>query len=280
MGSCSGSPAPSPRLNPPHVAQLLIGSTGLLGVTVTLDRPPRGPSQGAWRCNAGDWGPQPQRWPHPAAQLLPGSWGPALHSGRENGRDPPKHGDLQRTPAPKRPGPRSRPPALSTRSATPLSTQLANRACWPPRGYPNPMLAPKVPLPRGLAPERGGLGIPEPQRLTHPAAPPPLGLLGALPVIQEGEWAWPAESPETFEGPQHQNAWAHAPAPQRPHLDPPLLSPHSWRIEPAGVPGAKPNPRSSPEGLLPSDPVPQCGGLGTLEPQRQTHLPPRHHPGH
>ena len=46
-----------------------VGGSGLLaswGQTLTLGRPPRGPSQGAYHCNAWDWGP-----PRPSARLYP-----------------------------------------------------------------------------------------------------------------------------------------------------------------------------------------------------------------
>ena len=118
----------------------------------------------------------------------------------------------------------------------------------------NPRLAPEGPLPRSLVPKRWGLEIPEPQCLTHPATPPQPGLLGAPPVIQGGEWGGPAESLETFEGPWCQNAWAHTPAQQSPHLVPPFHSLHSWQIEPAGVLGANPNARSAPRGAHPKGP--------------------------
>ena len=71
--------------------------------------------------------------------------------------------------------------------------------------------------------------------------------------------------------PLRQNTWAHAPALQRPHLGPPLSSMHSWRIRPAGLLGAIPNPRLAPEGPLPRGLATQRWGLGTPEPRQRTH---------
>ena len=133
--SCSVSPAPSPRPNPPRAEELLIGSTGLLGANHNPRLIPEGPSQGAWRRNAGDWGPRALAPDSPCCpSATQGLGGAAVHSGWENEPGPPRHGDLRRPPVPKRPGPHSQSPAPSVRSATSLSTQVVNRACRSPGG--------------------------------------------------------------------------------------------------------------------------------------------------
>ena len=124
-----------------------LGLPASLGPTLTLALPLRGPSQGAWRRNAGDWGP-----PSPCAGL----------------NLPPRH---------------------------------------------------------------------------HP------GCNGRRWSFRAGEQAGPSDPPAIFEGNLRQNAWAHTPAHQRPHLSPPLRSPHSWRIGPNRLLGDNPNPRSAPEGI-------------------------------
>ena len=158
LGSCSGSPAPSPRPNPPCVAQPLIGSTGLLGANRNPRSTPSSPSQGAWCRNAGDWGPPSLS----TGLILPpsrhaGAWGGAVHSGWENGQSHPRHRDLQRLPGPKQRGPRSCSPAPSPRSATPVSTQLANRASGLLGAKPNTRLAPRGP-PKGPGAATLGIG--------------------------------------------------------------------------------------------------------------------------
>ena len=135
---------------------------------------------------------------------------------------------------------------------------------------PNPRLAPKGPLPRGLGPPRWRLGTLEHQCRTYPAAPPPPGLLGAPPVIQVGRMGWALRVPGDIRRTPRQNAWAHAPARQRPHLGPPLRSPHSQQTGPAGLQGTNPNPRSAPEGPLPRGLGQPRQGLGTTEHQRLT----------
>ena len=158
-----------------------------------------------------------------------------------------------------------------TSAAPPLTTYPADRACRPPGGNPNARSAPEGCLPRGLAPQRWGLGTPEPKRRTHRAAPLPPGVVGALPVIQGGKRTGPSEPPATFEGPLRQNARALSPARQHPHLGPPLRSQHSRRIRLGGLLGANPNPRSAPEGPLLRSLARQRRGLGAPEPQRWTH---------
>ena len=68
--------------------------------------------------------------------------------------------------------------------------------------------------------------------------------------------------------PPCQNAWAHAPHPQCPHLGQPLRSPHSLWLVSACLLGPNPNPRSAPECPFPRGLAPQCWGLGTHKPQR------------
>ena len=145
---------------------------------------------------------------------------------------------------------------------------------------PNPRLAVEGPLPRGLAPPRQGLGSPEYQRRTHPAALPRPGPLGAPSSFRVVERAGPSESPATFKGNPHQNARAHAPAHHCPHLGPPLRSPHSRRIGPASLLGANPNPRSAPEEPLPRGLALPCRRLGTPSPRARLTLPQCRHPGH
>ena len=81
-----------PHLGPPlrSLHSWMVGGAGLLGVTLTLGQTPMGPSPGAWRLNAGDWGP-----PSPSAGLThpyPVATGAArvaaILSGRENGQSP------------------------------------------------------------------------------------------------------------------------------------------------------------------------------------------------
>ena len=137
---------------------------------------------------------------------------------------------------------------------------------------------PRGALPRVLAPHCRGLGTPEPQRWTHPAAPPPPGPRRALPVIQVRRTAGPSEPPAAFEGALRQNAWAHAPACQRPHLGPPLRSLPRQRIRPAGLWGLTLTLRRPP-GAPPKGPGATMLGIGDPEPQRRTHpatpMPPR-----
>ena len=51
------SPVPSSEPAPPLAAQLADRAYRPPGGNPNPSRPPSGPSQGAWRCNAGDWGP-------------------------------------------------------------------------------------------------------------------------------------------------------------------------------------------------------------------------------
>ena len=143
---------------------------------------------------------------------------------------------------------------------------------------PNHRSAPEGPLPRDLAPHAGDWGLP------NPSARPTL-LHCHLPValvchrsFRAGEQAGPSEPPATFEGPPRQNDWAHDHARQRPHLGPPLCSPHSWRIGPARLLGANPKPRLVPEYSFRRSLAPQRRGMETPESQHRSHpaapLPP------
>ena len=144
---------------------------------------------------------------------------------------------------------------------------------------PNPRLAVEGPLPRGLAPTRRGLGTPEHQRRTHPAALPRPGTLGSPSSFRVGELAGTSVPPATFEGNPRQNARAHAPAHHCTHLGPTLRSPHSLQIGPASLLGANPNPSSAPEEPLPRDWRRHAGDWGQSSPSAGLSLPPHHHPG-
>ena len=202
---------------------------------------------------------------------------PLIQGGR-TGRALRAPANLRRLPALKRLGSCSGSPAPSPRGNPPRVAQPLLRSTGLLVAKRNPRLTPERPLPIGLAPQHQGLGTPEPQRRTHPAAQLPPGVLGCCHYSGREKGQGPPRHGD-LQRPLHQNALAHASAPQRPHLDPPLLSLQSWRIEPAGVLGSDPNPGSAPEGPLPRGLVPQRGGLGTPEPQRWTHLPPCRHLG-
>ena len=178
---------------------------------------------------------------------------------------------------PKRLSPSSRSPAPSPRPTPPLAHCRQIGTAGLMGAYPNPRSDPQGPLPRGLAPQRRGLGTPEPQGRTHPIAPPPTRPVGRRRSFRAAELTGPSEAPATIEGPPRQNAWAHAPARQHPHLSRLLRSLHSWRIGPPGLLGAKLNPKSAPVGPIPCGLAPQRRGSGTSEPQRRSQpaaLPP------
>ena len=199
-------PYPNPHLGPslcfPHNHQL--GLAGLLGLTLTLGQPPRGPSQGAWCCKAGDWGP-----PSPSARLT--LWpGHNMHPSVRrrsirvgNGQGPPTPRRHSMAPAPKPLGPRSPWPAPSPRSAQPLSTQLS---VWVSRllgANPNHGSALEGPFPRGLVPQCRGLGTPEPQRQTHPASTLTARPIGVPPLIQGGRTGRALRTQVTFKSTSH-----------------------------------------------------------------------------
>ena len=56
------------------------------------------------------------------------------------------------------------------------------------------------PFPSGLAPQRWGLGTPEPQRQSHPATKTQYVCIGSPPLIQDGRRAGPSKHLVTFEG--------------------------------------------------------------------------------
>ena len=162
------------------------GRLGLLASWVlTLSWPPRGPSQGAWRLNE-DWGP-----PSPSARLtLPsrchmGHYGHcrSFRAGEQAEPFEPlaTFEGLSRqnawAHAPARHRPHLGQPLLSPHiwRIGPAALLEAN---------PNHRSAPGGALPRGLVPPSLGLRTPEPHHQTHPAAPPPPGLLEAPLVIQ------------------------------------------------------------------------------------------------
>ena len=186
-----GAHAPAsqcPHLIPPLdlTHSLRIGPAGLSLVTLTLDRPPRGPSRGAWSRIARN-GPQSQSTgltlsshSHPDCYCATGN------SGRENGHCPPRSRRHSKAPCSKTLGPTlplasaltsAQPSAHLTdgRSGLPASWELA-LTLGPPGGAP----------PKGPGAAMPGLETPEPQRHTQPAAPPPPWLLRAPPVIQGG----------------------------------------------------------------------------------------------
>ena len=103
------------------------------------------------------------------------------------------------------------------------------------------------------------------------------GTLEGHQSFRAGEWAGPSKCMATFEGPACQNPWAHARTPQRPHLGPPLRSPHNPPLWPAVLLRANPNPRSALKSPIPSGRGKQCWELGTLGPHCQTYplsMPP------
>lgn len=215
--------------------------------------------------------PEPQHRTQTAAAPPPGPLRvpPSIHGGR-TGRAPRAPGDLRWPPAPKPLDPPSPSPEPSPQAAAQLAAQLADPACLAPGANSNPRSSAEQPLPWGLQSQPGGLGTPEPQRRTQPAARKQPGPLGAPPEFRAVERAGAPEPPVNFDGPQCQNCWAHAPPPTRPHLGQPLRSPHSRHIGPARLLGTNPNPRSSTKGTRPGGLPPQRGGSGTPEPQRQT----------
>ena len=76
-------------------ARCLGSGSGLLaslGLTLTLRRPPRDPSQGTWCHNAGDWGPRAPAPVSPCPTVnTRAARGAASHSELENGQGPPNH---------------------------------------------------------------------------------------------------------------------------------------------------------------------------------------------
>ena len=261
-------------LGHPTACSTALGS-GLLaswGLTLTLGWPPMGPSQGAWRHNAGDWGP-----PSDSARLtLPpshhkGGSGPrhSFSTGKRAGHSehlatfeaPPRQNHWAQAPPPQRPHrglPLRSPHSLWLCSADLLGAK------------PNPRLAPEWPFPRGMAPHRWGLGTTGPQSQTHTASWPPPGPIGAPPLIQGGRTGMALRALGDIRVCMRQNPWFHAPPAQRPHFGPPLCSPHSHRLRPPGLLGANPNPRLAPRG--PSHRAWHCKGGYWGPPSRSARL--------
>ena len=191
--------------------------------------------------------PEPQCRTHHVAPPPPGLLGAlsVIHGG-STGRSLQAPGDIRRPPVPKCLGPCSRSPMPSPRSTPPLAAQPVDRDCQPPGCYPNLWWAPEGPIPGSYCPNTGNLGILSPSARLTLLPYRHLDREGHRRSLREGEEAGPSKPPATFEGPLHQNARAHAPARQCPYLGPPLRLPHRWRIGPAGLLGANPNPRSTP----------------------------------
>ena len=100
----------------PHRTASLLGLPASFELTLTLGQPLRDPSQvpGAATPGIGDpRAPAPDSPCRSATTVA--ARGAAGHSGRENGQGPRAPGNLQRSPAPKRLGPRSRSSAPSPR---------------------------------------------------------------------------------------------------------------------------------------------------------------------
>ena len=243
----SRSPAPSPRAAPQLAAQCAVGPDGLLGANPNPRSAPQGPLRRVLvPLRQGSGSPSPK-----ARLTLP----QRCHLGREGRRRSFRAGELTgpwrnrrhlKPPTPKCRGPQSRTPAPLPR---PAHLSPPSQRIWPAGlmgANSNPGSAHEEPLPRGLAPQRRGLGIPEPQPGIHPAAPPPTEPLGALLGIQGRRKGRALRAMATFKGPGHQNAGAHTPARHRPQLGLHLHSSHSRRIGPAGLLGAKPKPRTAP----------------------------------
>ena len=237
LASTLTSARPS-ALRSPHSWR--IGPASLLGANSNPRSAPEGPLQrGLLPQRQGLGTPEPQHQTHPAAPLAHEPLGvPPFIQGGRTGNAHHAHGDFQRPPAPKRWGPRS---GLPARSPGPVLHLAHSRRFGPASllgANPDPRLAPERPLPRGLAPQCQGLGTPEPQRGTHPAAPPPPKPLGAPPVIQGGRKGRALRAAPDLRRHPHKQAWAIAQAPQRPHLSPTLREPHSrgsgllasWRL--------------------------------------------------
>ena len=174
---------PLARRNARYTARGL-GLMASWGLSLTQGGSPRGPSEGAWRPTARDWGPETQRRIHPAAPQPWAARGPAGYSGGENGQGPLSPQRPSKAPAPKCLGPGFCSPAPSLRP--PLHSQHSRH--FGPAGIllanPNPRSVPERPITRGLGLQRWGLGTPETQGQTNTAAPPPPGPLGALPLIR------------------------------------------------------------------------------------------------
>ena len=213
LGQNPWARAPPPQR--PHLSQTLLSPHSSWVLTLTIGRPWRGASHGAWHHNAGDWGP-----PSPCARLTlppgrhpgPSGWLHSFRAGEIAGPSEPMvnfQGPLcQNSWAHASPPQR---PHLGLPLRWLHSPQL-----WPVGllgANPNSRSAPKVPFPRGLVPQCWGLRTPEHQCQTHPAAKPPPRSIGAPPLIQAGESPGPSKYPATIKGPPRQNTGAKLPLP-------------------------------------------------------------------
>ena len=105
------------------------------GLTLTLDRPQRGLSQGAWLRNAGDWG-----LPSPSARLTLST---SHHTGESGPRRSFRTGEMADTPSPRRPLKALHTKCLGPMPPLPSALNLARHSshhtafCWvmrPPWG--------------------------------------------------------------------------------------------------------------------------------------------------
>ena len=259
------------------------GGSGLpasCGITVTLRRPRGAPPKGPGAAMPGIGDPRAPATDSPSRPAATrGASGATCHSRRENGQGPPSPRVLRWPPAPKRLVPHSCSPAASPR------TPLCSPHSWPIGpdsllvGNNKASSAPEGPLSRGLAPPHRELGTPEPQCWTHPVPPPPPEPLGALRIIQGRRTGRALRAPGDIRRSPEPKRLGPRPAPQRPHLGPPLHSLHIGRIRPAGLLGDNPNPRSTPEGPRPRGLAPQHGDWGPPSPSARLTVQPRRHPG-
>ena len=149
---CQNGWAHAPPRRRPHLGPFLppaphswqIGPAGFLGLAITLCRSPRGPSQGAWSSNAGDWGPLIHHRTQPAAPPPPGALvAPPVIQGGRKGTALRGFNDLQKptsqnawADAPARQRPHLGPPSArrtAGRSGLPASWGLTLTLCRPPR---------------------------------------------------------------------------------------------------------------------------------------------------
>ena len=95
-----------------------------------------------------------------------------------------------------------------------------------------------------------------------------------MPFIQVRRTGRALRDTATFKDLTRKNAQAHPPTHQRLQLGLPRHSPHSWRIGPAGLLGAKPNPRLPPRGLSQGAWRPIAGDWGPPSPSTGCTLSP------
>ena len=139
-----------------------IGLAVLLGAKPNyVGQPPEGPFPSVLAPQHWGWGPRAQGLDSPCCpSATRGARGPASHSERENGQVPP---------GPRRPlnSPLTKTLLLMLSLASALTSSqssachtASDRVHRPPGDNHNPTSIPKAPLPRGLAPQRRGLGTP------------------------------------------------------------------------------------------------------------------------